>query len=352
MTDLTPPTRKTPSEFALVANPAGTVWPHGAGDAIGQTGEFLVWAALIAQSGGRLHVFLPLLDRGIDGLVHRLDDGAYLAVQVKAKSAVSNSEAPIALYENHLFTPDQLVVGVFLDGDRLGPYSLVVDAATIKRKAAKIDDRGRAMLIIDMPVEPASSHAWSDYLVRTEWLAERLGAAQPASLTAPVPAPPAAAISEEGRVIGFLGEQEVCRRLATLDDCCLFRPFPDSEMVEVIARRLVGGRSVGIQVKTAQLDEPHAARHVLINRASFVGADSTFVVVLAWILPEHRFHETCLVIPAADIPSIAGTSGPYYELHFRASGSAEPSRLDRYRIPLESLAEELAGRLGNQQFHA
>ena len=98
---------------------------------------------MITQSGGGLQVFLPLLDRGIDGLIHRLDDGAYLAIQVKTKSVVSHAEAPIALYENHLFTPDQLVIGVFLEGDRLGPYALVVDARTIKRKAGRIDDQGR-----------------------------------------------------------------------------------------------------------------------------------------------------------------------------------------------------------------
>src|SRR5438094_865002 len=51
-------------------------WPPTRTDAVGQAGEFLVWAAMVTQSGGGLHVFLPLLDRGIDGLIHRLDDGA------------------------------------------------------------------------------------------------------------------------------------------------------------------------------------------------------------------------------------------------------------------------------------
>jgi len=117
-------------------------WPHGAADAIGQTGEFLVWASLIGQSRGGLHVFLPMLDRGIDGLVHRLADGAYLALQVKTKTSVKSSEGPIAVYENHLFTDDQLIIGVSLEGDRLGPYVLVADGATYRRKAARIVDRG------------------------------------------------------------------------------------------------------------------------------------------------------------------------------------------------------------------
>jgi hypothetical protein len=48
-------------------------WPPGSQD-IGQTAEFLVWAALIAQSGGGLHVFLPMLDRRIDAHVGRISE--------------------------------------------------------------------------------------------------------------------------------------------------------------------------------------------------------------------------------------------------------------------------------------
>jgi hypothetical protein len=70
-------------------------WPSGRPTSIGQAAEFLVWATLIAQSGGGLHVFLPLLDRGIDALIHRLADGKYLALQVKGKTAVRDDEAPI-----------------------------------------------------------------------------------------------------------------------------------------------------------------------------------------------------------------------------------------------------------------
>jgi hypothetical protein len=87
-------------------------WPHGSQDAIGQAAEFLVWSNLITQSGGGLHVFLPMLDRGIDAVVHRLGDNAYLAVQVKSKTVLHGVEFPIAVYENHLFTADQLVIGV------------------------------------------------------------------------------------------------------------------------------------------------------------------------------------------------------------------------------------------------
>ncbi len=323
--------------------PDHAAWPYGSADAIGQTGEFLVWASLIAQSGGGLHVFLPMLDRGLDALVHRLADGAYIALQVKTKTAVKSAESPIAVYENHLFTDDQLLVGVHLDGDRLGPYALVADGSTLRKKAARMVDRGRTMLVADMPVHPISGHKWSEDLVPVEKLARRLGVGgTTVAIPTPVQLEPSA---EEDRIIGFWGETEVCRHLAALEDCGLFRPFPDNEIAEVLLRRLAGGATVGLQVKTSQLDRPHADRKILVNRATFVASPSTLLVALAWVLPERRFHPTCLVIPTEELPALAGNSGPNYELHFRPDGSSERSRLDPYRLPLDSLAEAISAQL-------
>ncbi len=146
-----------PREPAFHENRGGisdqdAIWPHGTQDPIGQADEFLVWAPLITQSGGGLHIFLPVLDRGLDAVVHRLNDGAYLALQVKGKTYLHSNEAPIAVYEKHLFTPDQLVIGTHLDGDHLGPFVLVADAATFRRKAGRMMDRGRLMLVADMPI--------------------------------------------------------------------------------------------------------------------------------------------------------------------------------------------------------
>jgi hypothetical protein len=315
-----------------------TSWPPGSQDSIGQAGEFLVWAPLITQSGGGLHVFLPLLDRGLDSVVHRLGDGAYLALQVKGKTSLHGPEAAIAVYENHLFTPDQLVIGVHLDGDHLGPFVLVVDAATFKQKAARLIDRGRVMLVADMPIRPIPGHSWSEDLVPFDKLAERLGATR----LEPTLALEVEAVSDEDRLIGFWGEQEVIRRLAFLEDCGLFRPFPDNETNEVLIRRLATGATIGIQVKTGQLPEPHAYRKILVNKSNFVPAPTTFLVALGWIVPERRFHETCLVIPSEVVPGLASINGPDYELHFRPAGSDRPSRLDRYRVPLESLGETFA----------
>ena len=317
-------------------------WPHGSQDAIGQANEFLVWAPLITQSGGGLHPFLPVLDRGLDAVIHRLSDGAYIAVQAKGKTSIHGAEAPIAVYEKHLFTPDQLVIGTHLDGDFLGPYVLVADAATFRRKAGRMMDRDRLMLVADMPIRPIPGHSWSEDLVPFEKLAERLGATR---LEPPLTFE-AEPISDEDRLIGSWGELEVIRRLAFLEDCGLFRPFPDNETNEVLVRRLLTGSTIGVQVKTSQLDEPNARRTILVNRSNFVPAPTTFLVALAWMVPEHRFHEMCMVIPSEAIPSLAASVGPNYELHFHPAGGKMPSRLDGYRIPLASLTDTFDRLLG------
>jgi hypothetical protein len=63
------------------------------------------------------------------------------------------------------------------------------------------------------------------------------------------------------------------------------------------------------------------------------------------MVPEHRFHETCLVIPSEVVPHLAASVGRNYELHFNPAGSDRHSRLDPYRFPLESLAETFAHNL-------
>jgi hypothetical protein len=310
-------------------------WPRGAQQSIGQAGEFLVWSHLITQSAGGLHVFLPTLDRGLDAVVHRLSDGRYIAVQVKTHVFGAEREAPLAVLESHVYTDDQLIVGVNIDGDGLGPYALVVDGLTFRERAAVVVDRGRRLLVADMPVEPVPGHRWSDHLVPIDQLAARVGGRE---LSFAAAAPPA----DVALLIGTIGELEVMRRTATLEDCGLFRPFPDLETAEVLVRRLASGATVGLQVKTAELAQSHDMRHVLIHSASFVPAPTTFVVATAWIVPDRRFHPTCLLIPSEDVPEIAGRSGEYFELHFRPDASAEPSRLDPYRLPLESLADHIS----------
>ena len=79
---------------------------------------------------------------------------------------------------------------------------------------------------------------------------------------------------------GFLGEIEVVRRLAEAEALNLFRPFPDLETVEVLARHIASHRFLGLQVKTVGWDKAHLENRVYVRRSSFRPSPSTFVCVL------------------------------------------------------------------------
>ena len=74
-----------------------TRWTTDELSASGQVFEFRLWAALTEQSRGSLHVFLPLSDRGIDALVHRMSDGKYIPIQAKGRSILTDGEVHLVV---------------------------------------------------------------------------------------------------------------------------------------------------------------------------------------------------------------------------------------------------------------
>src|SRR5260370_8154224 len=75
----------------------------------GQALEFEIWSDLIKQSNGALHVFLPLLDRGLDAVLHRLTDGQYIPVQVKGRGQMSEGMVEIVVRGATLVADDALL---------------------------------------------------------------------------------------------------------------------------------------------------------------------------------------------------------------------------------------------------
>ncbi len=214
-----------------------------------------MWTELIQQSHGALHVFLPLLDRGLDAVVHRLTDGEYIPLQVKGKSQAVNGFVEIVIPASELVDDRALIVAGLLTAEGLGPKLLVVDEETFKRRAAQSEVQGVEVYSAAFSMESATSH-WRPYLVPRERLAERLMGS-----SVPLPAlglgdetvlPP---IDRYARWLGFLGESEVVRRLAENPELDVFRPFPDLEMVEVLAP--TGGkylrRGAGVDGGTAAI---------------------------------------------------------------------------------------------------
>jgi hypothetical protein len=300
--------------------------------------EFRVWTELIQQSQGALHVFLPLLDRGLDAVVHRLTDGEYIPLQVKSKSSAVNGFVEIVIPASELVDDRALIIAGLLTAEGLGQMLLVVDEETFKSLAARSVVQGVEVYAASFSMDSATSH-WRPHLVRRERLAERL-------MGSPPPLPTLESgdeavlrpIDRYARWLGFLGEAEVVRRLAENPELDLFRPFPDLEMVEVLVRTRVTRRYLGLQVKTGVPAESHGAARIAIRKATLVPAASTFIVALAWMAEQQQFADEFLLIPTTDLAGIAIDDGVHLFLNFHPH-SQERTRLDPYRRSLHSLAQ-------------
>jgi len=290
-----------------------------------------VWAELVRQSMGGLHIFLPLRDMGVDGVVHRLADGVYTPVQVKARTELTPAgQVHITATATSLHDDEALLVGVLVDGDQLGAMVLVVPESKFRELASHDVVDGREYLTAAFELHANGTSRWLPYLVPRELLAERFGAA--AGLLS---APDEVLSLDRGRE-GFLGEAEVIRRLAEAESLKLFRPFPDLETVEVLARHMESGRWLGMQVKTTGWDPQHVEERVYMRRSSFRPHDTTYVCILAWDRAAARFEDACLLIPSLDIDGLARVEGEWLVIEVQP-GSVHHRRLDRYRAPLGGL---------------
>ena len=143
--------------------------------------EFRIWTELIQQSRGTLHPFLPLLDRGLDGVIHRLTDGAYLPIQVKCRTETIQGMVQIVVPGSRLVDDRALLIAGLLTDEGLGPMLLVIEERKFKELAARDAVRGDDIYSASFSMHPKTSH-WKPYLISRDQLAERLlGGATPAS---------------------------------------------------------------------------------------------------------------------------------------------------------------------------
>ena len=312
-------------------------WTRSETSASGQVFEFRLWALLTEQSRGGLHVFLPLADRGVDAIAHRLSDGAYLSIQAKGRSSLVGGEVELAVWAESLAADDVLVVSGLLVEGGLGPTTLVVSAGDFKRLADATTADGRPIYAMSFGMRPRSNSRWFPYLVPTERLVERLGVEPFAAKLAPQVGPRPSWRSD----LGFLGESELTRRLAESDDLNLFRPFPDSETAELLALHQTSRQVVGLQVKTIGIDAEHPAATVTARASSLQTAPSTYFVVLAWQRDEGRFLDDCLLVPSEKLRDIAREDAyGHVKFEYRPDSAAH-GRLDQFRRRLPELKKEI-----------
>jgi len=299
----------------------------------GQALEFEIWSELIKQSQGALHVFLPLLDRGLDAVLHRLTDGRYIPIQVKGRSELVDGKVHIVVPVDSLVDDNALLIGSLMQ-DIEGQLDLVVEERIFKALAAREVDQGREVYEAYFSMHPSRSH-WRPYLVPRTQLAERILKLSPSEAIQRVDPDLLKPSERHTPWLGFLGEAEVVRRLAASSRLDLFRPFPDLEIVEVLARDNVTGSFAGIQVKTATVGRKGEGE-IHVRKAGLNLDAKTWLVGLAWWQEKSEFDSQCLLVPAADIPKVGTDVGATIQILFNPKNPI-PSRLDPYRRRLAEL---------------
>ncbi len=314
-------------------------WTREEGSASGQVFEFRLWALLTEQSRGQLHVFLPLADRGIDALVHRRPDDVYLPIQAKGRTTLMDGEVHLVVWAESLRDDNALLVSGLVTEGGLGPTMLVVREGDFKRLAELSSWDGRPIYSMGFGMNPRSDSRWLPFLVPADRLAERFG-------VSPVEQEMAAPSREWRSDLGFLGELEVIRWLAEAGDLNLFRSFPDLETSELVVLHLLSRRVLGAQIKTISVDAAHPAGTVSVLASSFRPSPATYLVVLAWLSDERRFHEECLLIPSEELRGISEPSEVGGHLSFDwHPGSAGQTHLDHYRASMARLPSQLGDAL-------
>jgi hypothetical protein len=305
--------------------------------------EFEIWADLIRQSHGLLHPFLPLLDRGIDAVLHHMTEGRYIPIQVKGGRLFQGKVR--LMVEADSLVDDQAFLIAAPNLEYPGHLDLVVPEAVFRQLASHNISNGREVFRAAFSMHPRYSH-WHPYLVPHDQLAERiLGTSVDEALTL-VDVELLKPSQRHNQWLQFLGESEVIRRLAQSPRLDLFRPFPDLEMVEVLARDNVTCNFAGLQVKAATMSATDNRGSVDVRKATLSNAATTWLVALAWRKDTARFDEECLLVPAADIPKIGSDDGSHFSIHFRPS-SPQRTRLDPYRRRLDELDRLVLEACGN-----
>ena len=316
--------------------------------------EWLVWSAIVGHSQTTTHVFLPLDDRGVDGIVRRVDDEAMCAVQVKGRTSLGYGEIQTVVRRTALDDPRVTFVVVLLDPRtvRLGDTAYVLDAETVLRLGGASSGPNGEEVELRLPYRPRPQSKWAGYACELAELPSRLfpSAGVPghrvvaAEAAAPaVPAPPL-----EHELLGHLAELEVMRLLGEPATLNTFKSFPDVEEAEYLVRHRPTGYIRGVQVKCLIVPDEHFHGGVDFRGPSFRASALTDAVVLAWRRDLGAFDERAWLIPTIDIPRHVSTSGYNFRLPLWVSPDV-PGRFDGYRVRRDEVARLLEQRTAGRK---
>ncbi len=323
--------------------------------ALGQVIEWLVWSSIVGHSERTTHVFLPLDDRGVDGIVRRVDDEAMCAVQVKGRTSLAYSEIRTVVRRTALDDPKITFVIALLDPATitLGETVYVMDAETVLRLGSPSSGPNGAEVELRLPYPPRPESKWAPYSCPLADLPVHLfaSAGVPAAVSQ-APASPGESVAEpfvpapprQRELLGHLAELEVMRLLGEPPTLNTFKSFPDLEEAEYLVRHRPSGNIRGVQVKCLIVPDADYRGGVDFHGPSFAPSPITDAVILAWREDLGGFDEGAWIIPAVDIPQLVSTDRYTFRLPLRIS-THRASRFDVYRVERKQIPQVLEARV-------
>ena len=304
---------------------------------MGQVAEWLVWSRLVGSSGGDLHVFLPLDDRGIDGIVHSISTDEYVPVQVKSQAASRGPYLKLMVLPTELRDERGFVVAVVVDPltNTLGPHAVVVPIPVCRRLAGRYDSHGRIEYCAEFRLPPKAKSPWLPWCVPVDTIGQ--------CLLSSAAGAPSVVIEErawaDAQALGYAAEMQLLSRAAESPRLNAFKAFPDLEPNEYLMYDTESTGLVGIQVKAVSFHGGAPDSTINIYRPALLPSAKTWFVVFV----EHErgagFHDTCLVIPSLKVVELMGGESRHGELPVTRNLTG---RLAPWRVRLAELGTRLA----------
>ncbi|MBJ7596303.1 MAG: hypothetical protein JF886_15855 [Candidatus Dormibacteraeota bacterium] len=302
--------------------------------AVGQVAEWLVWTRLVSTSGGDLHVFLPLDDRGIDGIVHRISTDAYARVQVKGRSVHRYRGIEIQVRDDELVDDRAVIVVVDIDlgAVQLGRHALVVDVPAFRELAHRHVNKADITYDAEVTLPPPPDSPWAQWCVPVEEMGDRLLA------PAPVPALPGEEQAIASKRLGYRAEMELLRRAADSPSLNVFKAFPDLEPNEYLMYDIETRGLMGIQVKSVTFQHGASEAQVSVYRPALRPSPHTWFVIFLKPQKSTAFVGHCAVVPSQVVAEALASN----EAHGKLAVTRElTGRMAPWRVELADLGARL-----------
>jgi hypothetical protein len=318
----------------------------------GWLGEQAVDRDVVAQSGGRLVPWIPLVDaHGIDRAYSLDGVGQPIFVQIKTAAFVDSEghyrwdfRADSLPRHAHFFA----VLGTFHAVPHADDVYWCVDGAAIRRLARKEYDRALRTDIYRVIASPVRADRLAPYRCRREELWRRLARPERLSFAPPLRFPTLRI--DQGGVYEFATITDIM--IGNRKDLLVFRPAFDVHGGDLLVQLVGSSHAVYLQVKgTAVLRRSDLIRFH-IRRSTFIVADDFWVAMRFWNRRHGDLHPEYWLVSSRELQVRTAHERDAHYLTVDVRLDPAVDRWAEYRYPARRLVDVLRSALGELRLAA